>query len=171
MWYNYDTINQIAIQVDANDIFNGMTPIIDISIATSVSISLTNRFDGIKLKLGKVSEYECGYVNNVNTITTTNTWYKIHIVTFTVKLFLTTIYFIRQSMDMLMNIIISIEFDVIVVVVNQLVLILAIQASIAAVDSNKQIICNVCAVFNIFSFFWYLYSFVFWSLWMQYHKI
>ena len=91
VWYNDDTINQIAIQLDANDIFNGMTPIIDISIATSVSISLTNRFDGIKLKLGKVSEYECGYVNNVNTITTTNTWYKIHIVTFTVKLFLTTI--------------------------------------------------------------------------------
>ena len=150
MWYDCGAIHRVAIQVDVNDMVNGMTLTIDILITMSISISclaaLTNRFDGIDLKLDKVSEYEYVYQNNMDTIGITNNWYKIGAVLL-VGLCLITIYSIRQlTVELPINIIPSIELDVIITVVDELVSILAGQSSITAVDCDKQIICNVCNI-------------------------
>ena len=150
MWDDCGAIHQIAIQVDVNDIVNGMTRIIDILGTLSISISclaaLTNGFDGIDLKLHKVSEYECVYRNNMDTIAITNNSYKIG-TALLVGLLLITIYSIMQLIDaLLVNIIPSIEFNVIITVVDELISILAAQSLITAVDCNKQIICNVCNI-------------------------
>ena len=64
--YNYFGIDHITVQVDVNHIFNGTAVSIDILSKRVILISfldtLTNRFDGINLKLDKVSEYEYNVV-------------------------------------------------------------------------------------------------------------
>ena len=160
-----DAIDQITIRVDANDTFNGVTIITDILITMSISLqrldSLTNRFDGFDgfdSNLDQNSEYKCGYVNNIDTSAISNTWYKICAVTLVVGLFLTTIYFVIKVADALpLNIILWIEFDVIIVAVIQSILVLAVQSSIGAVDCDTPVIYNVCCVFYYVFYFLFVY--------------
>ena len=144
-----DVIEQITIRVDVSDIFNGMTIITDISITMSISVSssdsLTNRFDRINSNLGKGSKPKCEYVNNMDTTVILN---KIRAATLILGLFLTTTYFtMKVTHGLSINVIVWIEFDVIIVLVIQIISILPVQSSIGAVDCNTQMICNVCGVF------------------------
>ena len=156
MWYDRDTIDQITIQV--NDIFNGMALIIDVLIKMSVLIAcldiLINRFDEIASNLDQTSEYECGYDNNMDTITITNGWYKIGNVTPIVRSFLTTIHFTIKVIDVLpIKLILFLEFDVIIVAVNPLISILTSQSSITVIDCDTPIIHNVCVAFFCIFYF------------------
>ena len=162
MWHDCETTNQITIQV--NDIFNGMTFIAVISITMPVLIAcldiLINIFDRIDSNLDKLSEYQCGYYYDIDTITITNTWYKIRDAVLIVTLFLSSIYFTIKTIDGLpINITLFIEFDVIIVVLIQLMSILAVQSSIGAVDCDTQVIYNVCCVYFITFFIFCLFPF------------
>lgn len=154
MGYNGDAMDEIILG-DVS-IFSEMTVIIDMSITISTFISflntLTNVFDETYLTLDKLNEYECEYNNNTDTSTTTNTFHKIGGATHIVGLLRDTV------MDGLqINTIASNEFDVIIITMNQLILILAVQSSIFAVycDSPMIMICKVCGVFIIFFYFFY----------------
>ena len=150
MGYFCETIYQIIIGVDVNDTFNRMTVTINVFIKITILLSflniLTTISDGIDPILAKVSEYD----DNSDTTVIINTLYKVGVSTLIVVLFVHAIYFIMQVMDGLtLNITIPIEIDVIIVAMNHIALILALQ-SIAAVLCDIQMICNVCAIFIIF---------------------
>ena len=95
------------------------------------------------------------------TITIVNTLYKIR-GTFIVGLCLTAIYIMIQVIDgLLINVRVSIKFDVIIVAVNQLALILSVQLSIGAVACDTQRIPTVRVVSIMFFLFFFLCFFFF----------
>ena len=157
MWYNCDTIDQITIGGDVDNEFNGVAVIIDVSIKVPTLISFSDTLTIIHdvyvsgLDSDKLSEYKYGNDNNHGTAIIIKSWYKIGADTFTFRLFLAGIYFILL-MDRLPINMILVEFDAVIVSINELVSIVAVHSSIVAVSPDTQIICHVCVVFVLLLF-------------------
>ena len=163
MWYNGDTIDQIRIGFDVDNVFNGITVTIDIPIKIPTLILLLDTLTiihDVGSDSDKLSKYKYGHDNNHGTTIIIKSWYKIGADTFILGLFLAGIYFILAMDRLLINMIV-IEFDAVIVSINQLVLILGVYSSIVAVHRDTQIICHVCVVFFYLLIFCHCFSFFF----------
>ena len=123
--------------------------LVERSILSSFSYVLTIVFDRISLKLDEQREfgYDCG--NNENMTIITNNLCKIHATAIVVVGFLTHVFYhILQAINTSsLNIALQIQFEAVVVVVNQLMSTF-VASSMDVVSLLTQAIRNVCSVFS-----------------------
>ena len=95
----------------------------------------------------RTSEYGCEYGNSISIPITKSNGCIIYDTACIARLGLTVIYFIIQAMSaLLLNIVLSIQFNAIVIAIDELVINLAVQSSIWLVYCDTKVIHNVCAV-------------------------
>ena len=153
--YNWDAIGRITIGIDVYETVIVMTSVIGILMKLSTLVLFSNAsivvFDGMKLKLDNLSEFKCRY-GNTTSVTIIVNFNSISSTGVTATCCLAAICFMVQVTSALTSIIIvSIEFDVNIVSMDQLILNLAVYLSIDEVGCHTQVLRNVCDVFYFFS--------------------
>ena len=163
------TIDQITIELDIcnYDIVDAITFIIDALIQVSIFASflyiLTVVFDGFNLNFDKSNEFECGRGNNSEVTVILRNTCAIRGTTDLVGFYLVNSYFITHGMDESpSNVLLSVEFYLIVIIIIQMIAYLAIQSSVNAVHCYTQVIHNVCGVF----YYLFFILCIFWNLQM-----
>ena len=145
--YNCNTISRITIGIAVYDMFNVLTSAINILIKSSMLVlfldGLIIEFDGMKLKLDKLTDFKSSY-DNTTSITTIVNFNGISSTGVTATFFLAAVSMIQAISALTSTITVSIEFDANIVSIDQLILNLVVYLSIDAVACHIQVLRKVC---------------------------
>ena len=148
--YNCNIISRIAIGIAVYDMFNVVTSVINILIKLSMLVLfLDGLFDGMKLKLNKLTEFKYSYDNATSITMIVN--FNSSSIGVTETFCLAAICLMVQVITALTSTItVAIEFDANIVLMDQLLLNSGLYLSIDAVGCHTQVLRNVCDVFYFF---------------------
>ena len=119
--YNYDTVDAIAIIIDA---------LIQVSIFASFLYILTVVFEGFDLNFDKPNEFECGCGNNSEVTVISRNTCAIRGTTDLVGFYVVNSYFIIHGTDESpSNVLLSVEFYLIVIIIILIIAYLALRST------------------------------------------